>query len=263
MMMPLWWCSPGSGRQVKRGSSESATFMRKVPDPTLKPLTRRRNSGARSAGSISWSYSRRGPTLETTASADHLRAALQPHADRAAAVDQHARDRRLGDDLDARLLAGLAHRLRDRAHAADGVAPRALLAVHLAEDVVEQHIGRARRVGAGEIADHRVEAERGLDRLALEPAVEEGRARDLVKRSSTSRCWARPQAGEPPPLPRRGDQRRQPLAHIGRRSAAPDRAARRPPPRATRNRPAASRHRGRRICANSACVRSSPPPSLR
>ena len=33
MMMPAVRWSPGSGRQVKRGSSDSATFMRKVPEP--------------------------------------------------------------------------------------------------------------------------------------------------------------------------------------------------------------------------------------
>ena len=53
------------------------------------------------------------------------------------------------------------------------MAPRTLLAVDLAEHVVEQDIGRAGGVGAGVIADHRVEAERRLDGLALEPAVEE------------------------------------------------------------------------------------------
>ena len=33
MMMPAVRWSPGSGRQVKRGSSESATFIRNVPEP--------------------------------------------------------------------------------------------------------------------------------------------------------------------------------------------------------------------------------------
>ena len=68
--------------------------------------------------------------------------------------------------------AGGGHRLGDGAHAADGVAPGALLAVHLAEHVVQQHIGGARRVGAGVVADDAVEAEGGLDRVALEPAVQ-------------------------------------------------------------------------------------------
>src|SRR5207248_1640550 len=48
----------------------------------------------------------------------------------------------------------LRHRLRDRAHAADCVAPRAFLAVHLAEAMMQEHIRRARRVGARVIPDH-------------------------------------------------------------------------------------------------------------
>ena len=67
---------------------------------------------------------------------------------------------------------GFRHGLGDRAHAADSVAPDAFLAVHLAEAVVQENIGRARRVGARIIADDAVEAEGGLDRRALEPAVE-------------------------------------------------------------------------------------------
>jgi hypothetical protein len=85
----------------------------------------------------------------------------------------HALDLGLEQDFDPGRLTGLGHGLGDRAHAADGVAPGALLAVHLAEGVVQQHIGRARRVRAGEVADHGVEAEAGLDRVALEPAVQE------------------------------------------------------------------------------------------
>src|SRR3546814_1219624 len=70
------------------------------------------------------------------------------------------------------IAAHLRHDLGDPAHTADAVAPRALLAVHLAEDVVEEDIGAARRVGAGVIADHGVEAEGGLHRFAFEPGVE-------------------------------------------------------------------------------------------
>ena len=79
--------------------------------------------------------------------------------------------------------AALGHRLGDRAHAADGVAPDALLAVHLAEGVVQHHVGRARRVGAGVVADDGVEAEQRLDQIALEPLVEHlaGRAREQVE----------------------------------------------------------------------------------
>ena len=53
------------------------------------------------------------------------------------------------------------------------MAPHALLAVDLAKDVVEQDIGRPRRVGAGVIADDGVEAESCLDGVRFVPAVEE------------------------------------------------------------------------------------------
>ena len=61
------------------------------------------------------------------------------------------------------------HRLGDRAHAADGVAPDALLAVHLAEGMVQHHIGGAGGVGTGVVADDGVEAEQRLDQIAFEP----------------------------------------------------------------------------------------------
>jgi hypothetical protein len=79
---------------------------------------------------------------------------------------------RAGAYLDAACFGFLAHRLRDGAHAADGVAPPALLAVHLAEDVMQQHVGAARRVRAREVADHGVETEARLDGIGLEPAIE-------------------------------------------------------------------------------------------
>src|SRR3546814_10496101 len=56
-------------------------------------------------------------------------------------------------DRDASARARARHRLRHRAHPADRMAPLARLAVHLAEHMVEQHIGAAGRVGAGIIAD--------------------------------------------------------------------------------------------------------------
>ncbi len=80
---------------------------------------------------------------------------------------------RLADaDFHAKPPAGGGHGLGDGAHAADGVAPGALVSVHLAEHMVQQHIGRARRIGRRIVADDAVEPEGGLDRRALEPAVQ-------------------------------------------------------------------------------------------
>ena len=82
-------------------------------------------------------------------------------SDRCVAFDPYAESARLGG-----------HRLRDRAHAADGVAPHAAMAVHFADHVVQQHISRARRIRAGEVADNGVKAEHRLDRIGLEPRIE-------------------------------------------------------------------------------------------
>src|SRR6202040_3424808 len=65
------------------------------------------------------------------------------------------------------------HGLGDRTHAADRMAPDAFPTVHLSNTMVQENIGRARRVGARIIADDTVEAESGLNRRAFEPAVEE------------------------------------------------------------------------------------------
>ncbi len=66
----------------------------------------------------------------------------------------------------------LGQRLRDRPHSPDRVSPDAGLAVHLAEDVVQEHVGGAGGPGAREVADDAVEPEAGLDRIGLEPALE-------------------------------------------------------------------------------------------
>ena len=89
-------------------------------------------------------------------------------------------------DLGAMPARGARHRLRDRAHAADGVAPDALLAVHLAERMMQHHIGRTRGIGAGIIADDGVEAEQRLDQIALETLVQHlaGRAREQIEQAA-------------------------------------------------------------------------------
>ena len=75
------------------------------------------------------------------------------------------------------------HRLGDRAHAADRVAPQALLAVHLAKGVMQHHIGGTRGVGAGVVADNGIEAEQRLDQIILKTLVEQiaGRAGEQIK----------------------------------------------------------------------------------
>src|SRR3546814_20158641 len=90
--------------------------------------------------------------------------------------------------------------------------------------MVEENIGAARRVGARVIADHRVETEGGLDRLALEPAVEH-RARRLGEQLEHIALPFEAEGGETPSLPRAVEQRAQPLPavrrHAQREIAAP------------------------------------------
>ena len=171
-MIPAVRWSPGSGRLVKRGSSDRATFIRKVADLAAQPAIRREISGATAPSGQQ--------IAEQEARIDVGRDRLRPvrlaagdGADRPAALDDDLLDRRVEDDLDALLPRRLGHRLGDRAHAADRMAPGAGHARRLAEQMVEEDVGRAGIVGAGIIADDRVEAEQGLDDVGLEIAVED------------------------------------------------------------------------------------------
>jgi hypothetical protein len=153
------------------------------------------------------------------------------------------------------------HDLSDRAHAADRVAPGALLAVDLAEHVVEQDVGAAGGVGAGVVADHRVEPERGLDRLALEPLAEEAGGR-LGEQVEHVALLLEAELRQAPALQRAVEQRAPALADFRRgleREAAEDfgDGLERVVVGGERS---ASRAENLR---NSAWVRSSPPPSLR
>ncbi len=93
-------------------------------------------------------------------------------ADGTSRLDDHPRDGGAGPQRDAARRAFLRHRLRDRPHAADRMTPLSALAVHFAEYMVQQDVGRPRRPGTGVVADDGVEAEGRLDRVGLEPAVE-------------------------------------------------------------------------------------------
>src|SRR4029077_10718369 len=75
------------------------------------------------------------------------------------------------------------HRLGDRTHAADRVAPGARYARRFAEQMVQQDVGRSRRLRRGEIAYYAVKSEQRLGELAFKMAVEDvGRAtnREIV-----------------------------------------------------------------------------------
>src|SRR5207237_8377491 len=104
------------------------------------------------------------------ASRGDLLAAVQEYAGRASLALDDPRHARAGANLDAARLGFLAHGLRDGAHAADRMAPHALLSVHFAEYVVQQHIRASRRIRARIVAHDRVETEARLDRIRFEPA---------------------------------------------------------------------------------------------
>src|SRR6185295_14110883 len=88
-----------------------------------------------------------------------------------AARDVHPRHRRVDAYFHTTRSGFLRHGLGDRSHAAYSMPPDAFFAVHFAKHVVQQHVGGARRVWAGEVADDGIEPERGLDRIGLEPRV--------------------------------------------------------------------------------------------
>ena len=214
MMMPDCRCSPGQAGEVRQARQ------RHVHAEGARARLERADAAQEIRGQFRGCdqalVQQLRPDVGDDGVGHHLLAALQPDADRAAGVDQHARHRRLEADRHAHALHDRRHRLRDRAHAAHGVAPRALPAVHLAEDVVQQHVGRPGRVGARVVADHGVEAEGGLDRLALEPAVEEG-ARGFREQVEHVALALERQFRHAPTLQRGRHQRPQPLARVRRR----------------------------------------------
>src|SRR5262249_29179556 len=98
--------------------------------------------------------------------------AVEPRADRTVFLDHDFAHRRREADVRPPRRRCFRHRLRDRTHAADRMAPYAAPTVHLAKAMMQQHIGRAGRIRARVITDDAVEPVGGFDRRALEPAVE-------------------------------------------------------------------------------------------
>ena len=70
----------------------------------------------------------------------HL-ALIPDRTDHPALLHQQLPDRSVDGDLHPPLLTGSRHGLSDRTHAAHGVSPCTLAAIHLAKDMVQQHIG--------------------------------------------------------------------------------------------------------------------------
>ena len=152
---------------------------------------------------------------------------------------------------------------RDRAHAAAHVPPRAADAVELAELVVEQVVGGAGRARAGPHADHAGRRVRALQRVVLEPVVEQ--VADRHRHHAVE--LVQPAAREPGGAAGLAQQ----LEHVarvlgadrGRRAAASSAAARRrrapssPRTPASRRRRAGRRARARRAPSPRRCGRGS------
>ncbi len=166
--------------------------MRNVPEPQRHCVMRWRNAGSSAAESMSFVYRSFGFRFETTALARNVSpdSVIAPTARPFSTMI--SRTPASSANVRAAARGRFRHRLRDRAHAADRVTPRAFLAVDLAEHVMQQHVGGARRIRARVVADDAVEAEHRLDRCALEPTVEKiARGADEQAQQIATRFHAR------------------------------------------------------------------------
>ncbi len=141
MMIPAVMASPASGRQVKRGSSA---------ERHVHP----EGAGAAAIAMDAFAEVRRHDGRIEQPLEQDFRVGIRhyrPCTDRLTVIGDDADGASLFEQNLARAVAqadvhpgcgtGLGHRSRDRPHSADRVAPGALHAVHLAEYVVQQHIG--------------------------------------------------------------------------------------------------------------------------
>src|SRR6185312_6262915 len=116
MMPPVWW-SPtvAPGRQVKLGSSASATLTWKVPEPLRYwRMCPRKSAGSAPAGTISVKSSL-GLTPAATARAQRFTGGGD-HAHGASVFHQHLAHARVEADLNAARGGGAGHGLGDGAH---------------------------------------------------------------------------------------------------------------------------------------------------
>ena len=163
------------GRAVKLGSSDSATFMRKVPEPHFQRCMRSRKSARQRR--------RRGTSRSNSSLRIDVGRRPRARGSRVPSV-QHDAARRGPSRRSPRAPPAPVSISTPCSRAAFAIAwviapmpPMAwpqtpFLPFTSPKHMVQQHIGRARRIGAGIVADDGVEAEHRLDRIALEPAVE-------------------------------------------------------------------------------------------
>ena len=172
---PVWWsCWSVPGIAVKFGSSLIATLTFTVPERVFH----RSMSHTKSAGSSCLSSRSRnaifGWIVVTTTGA---RSSSPFSSATPTARPPRVEDLRhlgVGADLGAERFGAAADRVAHRAHAALLEPPAAEVAVaDVADRVVEHDVGGAGLVGAGPRADHAVDREHRLDRVGLEPVVQQ------------------------------------------------------------------------------------------
>ena len=179
------------------GSSDRATFIRKVALSHFQPCIR----AATSASTAPCGTRRSNSSSRVDAGDNSFRAisfAAGNHARRPPIRYDQLLDRRVEKDIDPGFAAGPRHRLSDRAHSADGMAPGARNARRLAEQMVKQNIGGPGRLRRSKIADDSIEAEQRLGKIALEMAIEDFATRFERRsrgRSGFRRATARPCRG--------------------------------------------------------------------
>ena len=170
-------CSPSPGRQVKSGSRSTA----RLTLPELPRNLNRRISCSNSGSRLPGSRRSRKVTLAsaedrtTEASISSPLSSATPVA--RPLLDDDPGDGRLGADLRAQGLGRTGDRVGHAAGAALGDAPGAEGAVDLAHVVVQQHVRGTGRPDALVGADDPRRGHRGLERVRLEPLLEEVRGR--------------------------------------------------------------------------------------
>ena len=168
-------CSPSPGRQVKSGNRSTARLTLPELPRNLKRRTSSSNAGSSEPGSTRSMNVRRESTELRTAPGLDLLAILEGDARRATVLDDDPGDRRLHPDLRAERAGSAADRVGDAAGPALRDAPGPEGAVDLAHVVVKEHVGRAGTPDAEVRADDPAGAHRRLERVRLEPLVEEVR----------------------------------------------------------------------------------------
>ena len=164
MMMPAVRWFPFLGSTVNFGNSDRATFMRKVALSHFQPFIR---------AAIGYQMIEQQLGIDPGYNDCRIPSfAIGNHACGPARVDDDFFNRSIKQNVDARFTAGPRHRLGNRAHSPNCVAPGSGHSRCLSEKVVKEHVSCTWRLRRGEITNDAVEAEQCLGKVALEMPLE-------------------------------------------------------------------------------------------